>query len=117
MSILLAMMAGLLPLLIAPGILFHYDITPRIAALTLIAVIALTRPVAVAEELGALLNRRSGRWLCVIAIAQTLWLAVSTAVSTRPWFSLLGSNWRRMGLLTITCSDCLHSADGRAVFP
>jgi hypothetical protein len=93
-------MAGLLPLLIAPGLLFHYDITPGIAALALIAVIALGRPAA-AGELAALWNRRSGRWLCAVALAQTFWLAVSTAASTRPWFSLLGANWRRMGLLTI----------------
>jgi O-antigen ligase len=101
MPILLALMAGLLPLLIAPGILFHYDITPRIVVLALIAVIALTRPVAVASGIGALWNRRSGRWMCAITVAQMLWLAVSTSLSTRPWFSLLGANWRRMGLLTI----------------
>ena len=101
MSILLAVMAGLLPLLIAPGILFHYDITPRIVVLALIAVIALTRSAAVAGGIAALWNRRSGRWLCAIAVAQMLWLGVSTALSTRPWFSLLGANWRRMGLLTI----------------
>jgi O-antigen ligase len=100
MSILFAAMAGLLPLLIAPGILFHYDITPRIAVLMLIAVIALLRPAA-AEELAALTNRRTGRWLCALAFLQTLWLVISTSVSTRLWFSLLGANWRRMGLLTI----------------
>jgi hypothetical protein len=44
MSILLVALAGLLPLLIAPGLLFHYDITPRIAALALVAAVALTRP-------------------------------------------------------------------------
>jgi O-antigen ligase len=101
MSILLALMAGILPLLIAPGLLFHYNVTPRIAALALIAVVFLARPGAVTRELAALLNRASGRWLCGIALGQTLWLAISTSVSTRPWFSLLGTNWRRMGMLTI----------------
>jgi O-antigen ligase len=101
MSILLAMLAGVLPLLIAPGILFHYDITPRIVALALTTTIALARPGVVAAGLAALANRRTGRWLCVIAAAQTVWLGVSTATSARPWFSLLGTNWRRMGFLTI----------------
>ena len=67
MSILIVVMAGLLPLLIAPGLVFHYDITPRVAALALIAVIALARPAA-AGELAALGNRRSGRWLCAVAM-------------------------------------------------
>ncbi len=101
MSILLAMLAGVLPLLIAPGILFHYDIVPRVAGLALIVAVALMRTVTVTDGIASLWNRRSGRWLCVISVAQILWLAVCVAFSTRPWFSLLGANWRRMGLLTI----------------
>ncbi|HWE51864.1 MAG TPA: O-antigen ligase family protein [Bryobacteraceae bacterium] len=102
MWILLAALAGVLPLLITPGLLFHYDIAPRIVLLALLVAIASLRAKALAAGISALLNRRAGRWLCVIAAAQIFWLAVATATSARPWFSLLGSNWRRMGLLTIT---------------
>ena len=98
---LLLVLAGLIPLLITPGILFHYDITPKIIALVFAAAIALMRPAAVADGVAALWNRRSGRWLCGVAAAQTVWLAVCTAASTRPWFSFLGAGWRRMGLLTM----------------
>jgi O-antigen ligase len=98
---LVLVLAGLIPLLITPGILFHYDITPKIIVLVFAAAIALMRPAAVGGGLAALWNRRSGRWFCGVAAAQAVWLAVCTAVSTRPWFSLLGAGWRRMGLLTM----------------
>src|SRR6185312_878827 len=45
--------------------------------------------------------KRMGRWLCGLATAQILWYAIAADFSTRPAFSLLGSNWRRMGLVTV----------------
>jgi O-antigen ligase len=96
-----AALAGLVPLVITPGVLFHYDITPRIVVVTIVAAVGLVRSGAFAKQLGALWNRQSGRWLCMLAGAQIVWFAVCTALSTRPWFSLLGTNWRRLGLLTM----------------
>jgi hypothetical protein len=101
MAILLPALVLLLPLLITPGILFHYDITPKIIILSLMVAFCLGLPGQVSTGLAALWNRRSGRWLCVLAAAQSLWYAAVTGLSSRPWFSLLGSNWRRMGLLTV----------------
>jgi len=101
MAILLPALALLLPLLITPGILFHYDITPKIIILSLMVAVCLGLPGQISTGLAALRNRRSGRWLCILAAAQSLWYAVVTGLSSRPWFSLLGSNWRRMGLLTV----------------
>ncbi|HTA40805.1 MAG TPA: O-antigen ligase family protein [Bryobacteraceae bacterium] len=94
-------MAALLPLAITPGLLFHYDITPKIAVLALAAAVALASSRGTAATITSLLNRKSGRWLAILAVVQIVWFAVATGFSTRPWFSLFGSNWRRMGLLTI----------------
>jgi O-antigen ligase len=101
MAILLPLLVLLLPLLITPGLLFHYDITPKIVVLSLMVAACLTLPGQIAEGLAARWNRMAGRWLCGLAAAQSLWYAVATSLSSRPWFSLLGSNWRRMGLLTV----------------
>jgi O-antigen ligase len=95
------MLVVALPLVILPGILFHYDTTPKIALLALVVAIFLVRPGAIAKTIPALWNRRSGRWLSVVAMAQVLWFGIGTALSSRPWVSLLGANWRRMGLLTV----------------
>ncbi len=101
MSILVWLLTCLIPVVIAPGILFHYDITPKIAILALAAAMALASPRAVADRATVLWKSGSGRWLCVLALAQILWLAVTTAFSSRPYFSLFGSSWRRMGLLSL----------------
>jgi O-antigen ligase len=101
MAFLLPALALLLPLLITPGLLFHFDITPKIVILSLMVAGCLALPGEISAGLAALWNRRSGRWLCALAAAQVFWYAIVTALSSRPWFSLLGSNWRRMGLLTV----------------
>lgn len=62
---------------------------------------ALLSPRGVAETIAPVLRRRGGFWLCILAAVQLAWFAIATALSSRPWFSLFGSNWRRMGLLTV----------------
>jgi O-antigen ligase len=101
MQILLTALVVLVPLLITPGLLFHYDVTPKVIVLCLGIAGCAAFPRQLSEGLAALWNRRSGRWLCGLAAAQLLCYAIASAFSTRPWFSLLGSNWRRMGLATI----------------
>jgi O-antigen ligase len=101
MALPLAALALLVPLLIAPGVLFHYDITPKIVILSLLTAGFVALPRQVSEGVAALWRKRAGRRLCGLAAAQVLWYAVATGLSSRPWFSLLGSNWRRMGLLTV----------------
>jgi O-antigen ligase len=100
-SFLLPGLVALLPLLITPGLLFHYDSLPKIALLAFAMAVALLRPMRAGQDIRALWQRKSGKWLCIVAGAQVLWTAMATAASSRPWFSLLGSNWRRMGLATI----------------
>lgn len=101
MAILLTALVFLLPLLITPGILFHYDITPKVFVLCLSVASCAAFPREIARGLAALWRKRAGRWHCCLAAAQIVWYAIASALSTRPWFSLLGSNWRRLGLVTI----------------
>jgi hypothetical protein len=101
MSVVLPLLVGLIPLLILPGILFHYDITPKVATLALMMAAGLALPGQIAIGVAELARRKSGRWLLILAAAQAAWFTVATSLSSRPWFSLFGSNWRRMGLLTI----------------
>ncbi len=101
MAFLLPALVALLPLLITPGILFHYDITPKIIILVLITAACLALPGEAAAGLAELWRRKTGRWLCGLATAQVVWFGVAAALSSRPLFSLFGSNWRRMGFLTV----------------
>ena len=101
MRILARVLVVALPLLILPGLQFHYDTTPKIALLALATAIALIGYRSTAEGISALWNRKSGRWLCMLGLAQIVWFGIASAASSRPWFSLLGANWRRMGLLTV----------------
>ena len=52
-------------------------------------------------SLAELWRRKTGRWLCGLAAAQVIWYGVAAAFSSRPLFSLFGSNWRRMGFFTV----------------
>jgi O-antigen ligase len=101
MLVILLLLGAVLPLAITPGLLFHYDVSPKTITLCLAAAIALLRVRAVPEELGALWSRRGGRALVLITALQILWISIVSALSTRPWFSLFGSGWRQFGVTTI----------------
>jgi O-antigen ligase len=101
MAFLLPALVALLPLLITPGILFHYDITPKIVILSVITAGCLALPGETSRGIAELWRRKSGRWLCGLATAQVAWYAVAAGLSSRPLFSVFGSNWRRMGLFTV----------------
>lgn len=101
MGFLLPALVALLPLLITPGVLFHYDIAPKIVVLAIITAACLALPGETARDLAELWRRKTGRWLCGLAVAQVVWFGATAALSSRPLFSLFGSNWRRMGFLTV----------------
>jgi len=101
MPVLLLMLGALLPVAIAPGLLFHYDVSPKTIVLAFSASIALSRWRAIPEELAALWSRRGGRILATLAGLQIVWISIATATSTRPWFSLFGSQWRQFGAITV----------------
>jgi O-antigen ligase len=100
--LLVYVLAGaVVPLLITPGLLFHYDTAPKVILLALIAALALSRFRQFPSDIRALWSRTPGRWLIVMTAAQLVWLAIATAASSRPWFSLFGSGWRRFGLIEV----------------
>ncbi len=93
MGILLPLVAALVPLALAPGLLFYFDVTPKAVLL-----------VAAAAICGAWLREvpwasRHGRIWTLLVAAQAVSLVVSTALSAHPAMSVSGSNWRRFGLL------------------
>jgi putative inorganic carbon (hco3(-)) transporter len=94
MAPLLALALALIPLAIAPGTFFYFDVTPKVLALTtaaavVLAFMALKRTPA-----------RVNRGLAWILAAQWISLAVSTALAGEWALGLGGSNWRRLGLVT-----------------
>jgi O-antigen ligase len=100
MAFLLPLVMALVPLLITPGLSFHYDLVPKVALLAFAAAIAVCRP-GFFPEISRLRGTRFGRWLCLLAASQVLWTAVASLTSSRILFSVFGSNWRRFGLITI----------------
>ncbi len=92
---LLPLIVALVPLVIAPGLVFYFDVTPKVALL--LAGVALTLPSFAPGKLWA---RREGRWLCGMLAIQAASLILSTALSSRAGMSVFGTSWRRFGLIT-----------------
>ena len=88
------------PLLIAPGVSFHYDVTPKAVVLLLGAGAILLLPGAWRAGFHGLLQDAVGRLFLMLIAAQVISLAVSTMLSADPALSYAGSNWRRLGLVT-----------------
>jgi len=92
---LVPMVMVLIPLAIAPGVLFYYDVTPKVTILLLGTTAAL-----IWSWPKDSLNRHTGRWFGILVLAQTVSLGLSTLLSTRPELSMVGTRWRRYGLIT-----------------
>jgi O-antigen ligase len=101
MSFVLPLLAVLVPLLITPGLLFHYDSAPSVIILAIAMAVMVTRPRSVADAVQRLWQQEAGRWLTILAVVQTVWLVLCSALSSHPLFSFYGSNWRRLGVMTI----------------
>ncbi len=98
MGALLGAVLGLVPLVILPGVLFYFDVTPKVFVLA--AAVALILPwFAVTGRFSALAGFREGRWLGIALVANLVSLSVSTALSENPALSVGGTNWRRLGLV------------------
>jgi O-antigen ligase len=94
-TVLLPLIVALVPLVIAPGLVFYFDVTPKVAIL-LIGV-ALTLPWFAPAKLW---GRREGRWLYSLLAIQAASLILSTVLSSRVRMSIFGTSWRRFGLIT-----------------
>jgi O-antigen ligase len=99
MHILVPLVAALVPLIITPGLLSYFDITPKIAVLLFGLSLSLLYPAANLSNLRALLRAPAGRWF--VGLIGLTWLVggIATAFSTYPLLSLDGSNWRRYGFV------------------
>ena len=101
MSLLQATIIGLIALILTPGYLFYFDITPKAAVLlagaaALLIFGARQRTVARQRTFGLLL---------LLNFAS---LILSTVLSSNPALSLYGSTWRRLGLV-VQCAAMLFA--------
>jgi O-antigen ligase len=95
MALCLWAIVTLLPLILAPQVLFFYDVTPKIFVLLVGAAIALL--------LGLREPRAQSPALRLFGIllgAQAVWLVVAAAFSKDAALSLGGGGWRRFGLVS-----------------
>src|SRR5580692_7770365 len=100
MALLLAVVIALIPLAIAPGWFFYFDVTPKVVLLFLGTAAAVIWWTAAGGAAGFYRASRAASWfvwgLCGMAVS----LGVSTLASVNRAVSLGGSNWRYWGLLT-----------------
>jgi O-antigen ligase len=83
-----AVVVGLVALILTPGALFYFDVTPKLVVLLLgAAALCLTRPKPA---------DRTFSFLLLLSLAS---MALATALSPEPALSLFGSTWRRYGLV------------------
>jgi len=93
MSLLQAILVGLIALIIAPGQMFYFDVAPKVALLlvgTAVLLIGSTRQRSI--------PRPATFWIWVAAAL--LSLGISTAISTNRAISVFGSTWREYGAVT-----------------
>src|SRR5471032_202161 len=88
MALMQAVVIGLIALIITPGYLFYFDVTPKLAVLLLGA--------ASTMFLARGVGRRTGP-ISGLMVLSLLSLAVSTALSSNAALSLFGTSWRRYG--------------------
>ena len=99
MVLLLALLIALIPLAIAPGLLFHFDVTPK-TVLLLLGAAAAAIWWAAGGSPGIHRMSRAARWFTLLILGMSASLVVSTLASVNPALSLGGSNWRNWGLVT-----------------
>jgi O-antigen ligase len=93
---------ALVPLLITPGLLFYFDITPKIVVLLAGVSVMLLFCNNNVNNVRTLLREGPGRWFAALLGAEWLSAVVSTVFSTQPQLSSNGSSWRRYGLVSET---------------
>src|ERR1035441_6150391 len=103
MALLLAVVLALIPLAIAPGWFFYFDVTPKVVLLLLGTAAAALWWAAAATcwtPAGFYRGTRAARWFLLALCGMAVSLVVSTVASVNPALSLGGSNWRYWGLVT-----------------
>src|ERR1039457_6571848 len=100
MALLLAVVMALIPLAIAPGCFFYFDVTPKVVLLLLGTAAAAIWWAATGGAAGFYRPSRDARWFLLGVCGMAVSLVISTLASVNPALSLGGSNWRYWGLLT-----------------
>jgi O-antigen ligase len=88
MALLQAVAIGLIALIVTPGYLFYFDVTPK--------VVVLLAGTALALVWGAG-RRPAHRWFSLLLLLNLISLGLSTALSAQPALAAFGTNWRRFG--------------------
>ncbi len=99
MRILAPLTAALVPLIITPGILYYFDITPKLIVLLLAVSLALVWARENSHNVFTFLRSKAGRCFAVLLLVQLILLAVGAVFSAEPWLAINGSAWRRFGLI------------------
>ncbi|HEV2689701.1 MAG TPA: hypothetical protein VGV35_14160, partial [Bryobacteraceae bacterium] len=102
MRFLVPLVAALVPLLITPGLLSYFDVTPKIAILLFGVSLILLYPRGTWRDIRTLWSARAGRYFAVLLAAAWLSCFVATTFSRYPPLSVHGGTWRRFGLLSTT---------------
>src|ERR1700736_3866278 len=84
MHILVRLVAALVPLIITPGLLSYFDITPKVAVLLFGLSLILLYPSANISNLRVLLITPAGRWFTGLVGLTWLDSAIATGFSTYP---------------------------------
>jgi O-antigen ligase len=95
MAFFAALVVPLVALIVTPGLLFYFDVTPKLVVL-LIA----TAGLLFAWSLNGAARMRGFPWFSPILLCALLSLALSTAFSSHPALSFYGTAWRRYGALS-----------------
>lgn len=100
MTLLLALVVALIPLAIAPGLFFYFDVTPKTVLLLLGTAAAAVWWAWKGGRTPLYRASREARWFLLAMCGMAASLVVSTLASVNRAVSLGGSNWRYWGLIT-----------------
>ncbi|HEX5230398.1 MAG TPA: O-antigen ligase family protein [Bryobacteraceae bacterium] len=99
---LVPLIAALVPLIITPGTLAYFDITPKISLLLFATALMLLQLRENLSNLRGLITVAGGRWLVALLAFEWTVFAIATLLSSNRLLSLNGGSWRRFGLISET---------------
>jgi O-antigen ligase len=95
MTFLAALVIPLVALIVTPGLLFYFDVTPKLGVL-----LVLTAALLVAWAFRSPVRLRGFPWFSAALLFGLGSLALSTILSSNPALSVYGTAWRRYGALS-----------------
>src|SRR5690348_13652888 len=95
MALVQGLVIALTAVVLTPGYLFYFDVTPKV--IVLLAGTAAALVWAAFSGVSVPAKSAACRGFSLLALLSMLSLALSTALSARPALSLFGASWRRFG--------------------